>query len=92
MDIRAGSLTGDSIPMAIFVNFLSMQVGRTVINKTGLTGMYVIELRWTPDDANAPSDAGVPLPQPDFYGSSVFRAIQEQLGLRLESTRGPVSF
>jgi uncharacterized protein (TIGR03435 family) len=91
MDIRAGSLTGDSIPMAMFVNFLSMQVGRTVINKTGLTGRYVIELRWTPDAAHGPSGAGDPLRQPDSTGSSFFTAIQEQLGLRLESTRGPVS-
>ena len=90
MDIRAGSLTGDSVPLAMFVNFLSGQVGRPVVNKTGFTGRYAIELRWTPDTAPASPGAGDPQPQPDLPGASLFTAIQEQLGLRLESTKGPV--
>lgn len=90
MDIRVGSLTGDSVPLAMFVNFLSGQVGRPVVNKTGFTGRYAIELHWTPDTAPAPPDAGDPQPQPDPSAASLFTAIQEQLGLRLESAKGPV--
>ena len=90
MDVRMGSLTGDSVPLALFVNFLSGQVGRPVVNRTGLTGRYAIELHWTPDLAPVPPDAGNPQPQPDPSAASLFTAIQEQLGLRLESTKGPV--
>ncbi len=73
-----GNLIGEAVPMSLFVSLLSQQVGRPVVNKTGLTARYDIDLRWTPDAADASS------------GPSVFTAIQEQLGLRLESARGPV--
>jgi uncharacterized protein (TIGR03435 family) len=80
MDIRSGSLTGDSIPMAMFVDFLTGQVGRPVVNETGLRGRYAIDLRWSPDAAE----------QTDPASASLFTAIQEQLGLKLESTKGPM--
>ena len=58
---------------------------RPVLDKTGLTGRYDIELEWTPERLqmqSAPAlDAGPP---------SIFTALQEQLGLRLESAKGPV--
>jgi bla regulator protein BlaR1 len=80
MDIRPGSLTGESIPLAMLINFISSQVGRTVVNQTGTSARYAINLHWTPDLAV----------QPDSPDASIFTALQEQLGLKLESTRGPV--
>jgi uncharacterized protein (TIGR03435 family) len=55
-----------------------------VVNQTGLSGRYDLTLRWTPDDAAASaSSSSDNLPD-------IFTAIQEQLGLKVESARGPV--
>jgi uncharacterized protein (TIGR03435 family) len=54
--------------------------GRPVIDATGLTGSFDFELTWTPDGAPAPSD-----------GASLFTAVQEQLGLRLEPRQTPTN-
>lgn len=56
---------------------LSNVLGRPVTNETGLDGPYDYKLEWTPEG----SDAG---------GPSIFTALTEQLGLRLESKKGPV--
>jgi len=77
---------------------LSMQVGRTIIDKTGLTGNYDFSLKWTPDMGGGPMmrgpGGGAPgadnASAPDTSGPSLFTAIQEQLGLKLESQKGPV--
>jgi uncharacterized protein (TIGR03435 family) len=72
---------------------LSRTLGRTVIDKTGLTGKYDMHLEWTPDESQMsqiqlPPDA--PKPTFDPAGPSIFTAVQEQLGLKLESQKGPV--
>ena len=56
-------------------------IGRPVFDATNLTEQFEWELKWTPDspDGNAPAD-----------GVSIFTALQEQLGVRLEPARGPV--
>ena len=58
---------------------------RPVIDKTGLAGTFDVHLRWArdPDTADAPADPGAP---------SIFDAVQEQLGLKLEPGRGPVEY
>jgi len=61
--------------------------GRPVFDKTGLTGFYDFEIEWAPNDLAA---AGPDGPAPDTVGPSVFAALQEQLGLRLEP--GTASF
>jgi bla regulator protein blaR1 len=79
------------------VPMLSRMLGRTVIDKTGLTGKYDIQMQWTPDQAQLQTMAppgGIPpnMPQPqiDPNGPTIFTALQEQLGLKLESQKGPV--
>ena len=75
---------------------LSQQLHRTVLDKTGLTGKYDLELNWTPDQGSDPMFKGPEgSPQrgdaaPDSSGPSIFTALQEQLGLRLQSAKGPV--
>ena len=67
--------------------------GRLVIDRTGLTGRFDLDLEWTPDQMPPPPPPGAPpsvLPPPPADGPSLFAAIQEQLGLKLEATRGPV--
>jgi bla regulator protein BlaR1 len=56
-------------------------VERTVIDKTGLTGAYDLHLQWAPDGTGAPDSDTLP---------SIFTALQEQLGLKLQPNKGPV--
>jgi uncharacterized protein (TIGR03435 family) len=87
-----GNLSAGGIPMTQFANSLSTSVGRHVVDKTGLTGSYEFELSWTPDQLpqNPPPPGAPPPPPIDPNGPSIFTALQEQLGLKLESARGPV--
>jgi bla regulator protein blaR1 len=85
-----GQLTGTAAPISILINQISQQLGRSVIDKTGLTGQYDFELKWTPEFNQSQASPADPGPQPDLGGPSIFTAIQEQLGLKLESTKGPV--
>ncbi len=57
-----------------------------VIDKTGLTGRYDLTLRWTPALSTTPILSG----EPDTSAPSIFTAVQEQLGLKLEPTKGSV--
>lgn len=70
---------------------LSKVVDREVIDKTGIAGRYDLDLTWTPDDRGAPPAAGAisAVPAGDT-GSSIFTALKEQLGLKLEPGKGPV--
>jgi len=86
-----GRLIGTGVTMTMFGNVLSGYVGRTVVDQTGLTGSFDIELMFDPASAAKASPGAPPGPPPtDDTMPSIFTALQEQLGLRLESTRGPV--
>jgi len=82
--------------MPSIVQALSSILRRTVIDKTGLTGRYDVKLHWTPEGAGnavpgpGPAGAVVPEPPPVDRGPALFTAVEEQLGLKLESARGPV--
>jgi len=65
---------------------VSDELGRIVIDNTGLNGRYDLTLKWTPDLGTAPTING----EPDTSAPSIFTAIQEQVGLKLEPTKGPV--
>ena len=71
---------------------LSQRVNRVVLDRTGLTGLYEFELEFTPDQLpqGPPPPGAPPLPPIDPNGPSIFTALQEQLGLRLQSAKGPV--
>lgn len=72
---------------------LSLSLGRRVIDKTGLSGLFDVHLQWTePVAIGLEGSAAVSNPPSttDAAGPSVFTALQEQLGLKLESGRGPV--
>jgi uncharacterized protein (TIGR03435 family) len=87
---RAGAISGRERTMTQFVDMLGRLVGRVVVDRTGLMDSFDFDLSWTPE-LLAPSPAGFPEPtQTDSSGPSIFTALQEQLGLKLESTRGPV--
>jgi uncharacterized protein (TIGR03435 family) len=81
--INAGGMT-----MARLAQTLSGIVGRVVTDETKLAGTYDLQLAFTPEQ---PLPPGAP-PPADPDAPSIFAALQEQLGLRLESQRGPVEF
>src|SRR5262249_15323673 len=83
----AGRINGRRGRMVQLVDRLSTVLGRPVVDKTGLTGLYNITLSWTPDPTSA-QPASAPSVAP--LGPSLFTAIQEQLGLKLDSAKGPV--
>jgi uncharacterized protein (TIGR03435 family) len=91
---NGGPLTGQGIPVSNLVRVLSRQLGRTIVDETRLTGKYDFTLQWTPDERTGPMSAatqgGGDAPPPDSSGPSIFTAIQEQLGLKLESRKVPV--
>lgn len=92
MRLGAGSLFGNAVTMSTFVNLLSQRLGRPVMDKTSLTGRFDIQMQWTPEVGESPVDpTGFPLPVPaGSVDASIFSAIQEQLGLRLETAKAPV--
>jgi uncharacterized protein (TIGR03435 family) len=72
------------------VVLLSRDAGRKVVDKTGLTGPFDCDLTWTPQNFFQRSFDRERFPLIDSDGPSIFTAVQEQLGLKLESTKGPV--
>jgi uncharacterized protein (TIGR03435 family) len=89
-----GQMLGSRVTMAKFASSLSAKAGRTVVDRTGLTGTYELALKWARDDSATPPTPDVPdAPASatfDGQGPSIFTALQEQLGLRLEAEKGPV--
>lgn len=82
-----GQMTGTRASMANLTVTLSRQLNRPVLDQTGLSGRYDFELQWTPDvgPCSTAVDSTALLTAP-----SIFTAIEEKLGLKLDATRGPV--
>jgi uncharacterized protein (TIGR03435 family) len=90
-----GEIDSTAMKVENLAHILSSQLGRTVLDKTGLTGNYDFTLKWTPD-ATEPGAAGPGgLPEAadnsgnNSGGPTLFTALEEQLGLKLESAKGP---
>lgn len=83
---------GVIVPARLLATTFQMELGRPVIDKTGLKGSYYVKLSWTSEDgkprvlgAKDRKGTGAEL------GPSIFTAVQEQLGLKLESGTGPLN-
>jgi len=78
--------------MAQLVNTLAQLVRRTVVDRTGLTGPWAFDLKFALDPSQMPfaPPPGAQLPPIEPDAPSINTAVEEQLGLKLESTRGPV--
>jgi uncharacterized protein (TIGR03435 family) len=89
MRIGPGQMVMGGTPMSQFATVLSNFVQRVVLDRTRLAGTFDFRLSWTPDriPQGAPLPGGPALPPVDPNGPSLFAALQEQLGLKLESTR-----
>ena len=80
--VACGASSGNGATIPMLAMMLSQNLGRPVIDKSGLTGSYDFQLTWTPDVQVTPADVTA--------GPSLFTAITDQLGLKLESKKGPV--
>jgi uncharacterized protein (TIGR03435 family) len=79
-------LTSNQVPLSVLVLALSGQPevnGRILLDRTRLSGKYTLTLSWQPQKLLADSSS-------EGAGPSLFSALEEQLGLRLESTKHPV--
>jgi uncharacterized protein (TIGR03435 family) len=98
MSLRRGQIIGQGIPVSDLIEMLNdLGLGLDVVDKTGLTGTYDFTLRWTPDQstpmfrgADGGRQPAGSSPLPDSSGPSLFTAMEEQLGLKLERQKGPV--
>ena len=85
--------TGVTLPQLAeaLTRVLFRELGRDIIDKTGVEGRYDLTLKWAPDTgaSSLPRATGGEASSADL-GPSIFTAIQEQLGLKLEPTKGPV--
>jgi uncharacterized protein (TIGR03435 family) len=91
-----GQLTAKRASMAQLAGMLSNSIHADVQEKTGISGLFDVELRWEPDEREAaiikpgapPSEASTATS--DLSGPSIFAALQDQLGLKLQSRKAPV--
>jgi uncharacterized protein (TIGR03435 family) len=94
MRVLPGTLSAGGFPLSQFAQFLSTTVQRIVVDRTGLTGNFDLNMTWTPDQLpqgrGDPPPGAPPLPAIDPNGPSISTAVQEQLGLKLDSTKAPV--
>jgi len=84
-----GQISATATDLTMFAHNLAALLGRYVANETGLTAPYDLKLEWTPDAPVQPPQPGEPAAAAEA-GTSIFTALTEQLGLRLESKKGPV--
>jgi uncharacterized protein (TIGR03435 family) len=90
-----GVMSGDKVAMNMLVQQLSQLTGRVVVDKTELKGDYDFKLEFTPEAGQGGLIGPPPPPRPDAPAAdpnsvSIFTALQEQLGLKLDSQKGPV--
>ena len=92
MRIAPGQMVIGGTPMSQFATVLSNFVQRVVLDRTNLAGTFDFRLSWTPEriPQGPPPPGAPPFPPGDPNGPSLFAALQEQLGLKLESTRAPL--
>jgi len=82
INMSRSEITARGASMVPLLHVLQLQLGRPVVDRTGLTGNFSFTLRFEPMQSAAASDSDA--------GPSIFTAVEEQLGLKLESVKAPV--
>ena len=85
-----GKLTAHKISMELLARNLSGNLGSPVVDMTGIKGVFDLMLEWSPDEGQSPAKAGSEAVEAAPIGPSIFTAVQEQLGLKLETQKAPV--
>jgi uncharacterized protein (TIGR03435 family) len=88
--LTPGLISARKMTMTQLANLFSRFLNRFVIERTGLVGDFDVDLVYTPDQMPTGLGGGPPPVTGPSDGPSIFTALQEQLGLKLESTKGPV--
>jgi len=84
-----GSMVAGGATLSQLARSLSTLLDRTVVDRTGLTGPFDATLKWTPDQSTpGMAEKARYIPTIDPNGPSIFTALQEQLGLKLDATKG----
>jgi uncharacterized protein (TIGR03435 family) len=91
LTMHPGQITGSNVALSYLVRTLAGMLSRSVIDKTGLDADYDFKLDWNPDEEAPPSLDGTGSSAPAQEGLSIFNALQDQLGLKLEARKGPVN-
>ncbi len=86
MRMGRGQINAKGMPMAMLAQQLGQMLGRTVVDKTELKGGYDIELNFTPEPGAGHGGPDA-LAATDNSGPTIYTALQEQLGLKLESQK-----
>jgi uncharacterized protein (TIGR03435 family) len=97
MRLAPGELIGQNISVQDLLRFLSFQFHSPVIDKTGATGKFDVDLKWAPDETevgpmrqpDGSQPGGGNSPPPVNAGPSLLTALEEQLGLKLEAHKEP---
>jgi bla regulator protein blaR1 len=91
---KSFTISGHGQTTALIARWISLQLGSTVVDKTGLTGKYDYSLSFAPDESMKagilPPGSGAGASPPEAEGPSIFTAVQEQLGLKLVARKEPV--
>lgn len=96
MRMQRGRVEATSSTLEMVTRAISNELGRPVLDQTGLTGKFDFTLEWTPEMGGGgllgggDGPGGAPPASTDSSGPSIFTALQEQLGLKLESRKAPV--
>jgi len=90
--VGRGQVDAHGLKMSGLAGYLQTLLGQVVLDKTGLNASYNFKLAWTPDETQTGRAGAGPAPAgpANESGPSVFTALQEQLGLKLEASKGPV--
>ena len=84
--MHPGGMSSRAVTMDALASMLAYSVERPIVNETGLAGEFDVDLTYSPDLGASASPAAPPASN----APSLFTALEEQLGLKLESARGPV--
>jgi uncharacterized protein (TIGR03435 family) len=79
-----GRISSNGLTMPVLATVLSRFMRQPVLDMTGLDGSYDVNLEWTPEAVAVGGDT------PEATGATIFTALQEQLGLKLEARKGPL--
>ena len=85
-----GQVQASRVTMSMFVNFLSRYLGRPIFDGSGLGGSYDFRMVWIPAETEQALPAGDNAAPADSAATSIFTALQDQLGLKLESKTVPI--
>jgi len=82
-----------NMPIQGFLSGLArLMADRHLVDKTGLTGFYDVDVNWVPEGFTPPQPGAPPAPQPRLDEAAMMIALQEQAGLKLEAQKGPIQY